>query len=214
MVMSMDVPVVQAPAHAPRVFVVSGPSGVGKGTLIGALLESANCPPRLTRCVTATTRERKPSEVEGTSYYFLTEQEFTRRVEQEWFLEWAFYNQNRYGTPREEVDRHLAAGEDVLLEIEVQGGLAVRRLLPESVLVFVMPPSWQELERRLRARARDSAEEIERRLRTARDELGKLTMYDYCVINDEVERGVDVLRAIVLAERARLKRAGEPCRGQ
>src|ERR1051326_3091113 len=142
-------PTVREAAHnRGRLFVVSGPSGVGKGTVIRALLRSDDSPPRLEKCITATTRKPRPGEQDGVHYLFFSEDEFVRRILHDYFIEHETYNGCRYGTPREEVEKRLASGHDVLLEIEVRGGLALKEQIPDSVLVFLAPPDFAELERR------------------------------------------------------------------
>jgi guanylate kinase len=188
-----------------RLFVISGPSGVGKGTVIAGMLRSPSVPPGVIKCTTATTRLPRPGEVDGVNYHFFTREEFETRIASGYFLEHAAYNDNLYGTPRENVERDQRAGHDVLLEIEVQGGLAVRRIDPEAVLVFLAPPSWGELERRLRRRATDDPSAVERRLGIARREMDAAPKYDYLIVNDDVDRAVDHLRAVILAERHRIR---------
>lgn len=188
-----------------RLFVISGPSGVGKGTVIAAMLRSPTAPPGLIKCTTATTRAARPGEVTGVNYHFFSHAEFMDKIRDGYFLEHAEYNDNLYGTPRESVERERLAGNDVLLEIEVQGGLAIREIDTEAVLVFLAPPSWEELERRLRSRATDDPAAVERRLAIARREMGAAPRYDYLIVNDDVERAVDRLRAVILAERQRIR---------
>lgn len=183
---------------------VSGPSGVGKDTVLAALLAPDACPPGLLRCVTATTRAPRSNEVEGLDYFFLTRPEFEKRIEQGFFLEHASYNEDYYGTPVDYVGRERAAGHDVLLKIEVQGALQVRANAPDAILIFLAPPSWDELERRLRSRASDDPERLKRRLDIAREEMRAARGYDYLVVNDLVEDAAAALRAIILAERCRI----------
>jgi guanylate kinase len=189
-----------------RLFVVSGPSGVGKGTVIAGLLAPLAAPSCLVRCTTATTRAPRPGEVNGLNYHFFSRPEFERRIADGFFLEYAPYNENLYGTPRESVERERHAGNDVILEIEVQGGVAVRGVDPSAVLIFLAPPSWHELERRLRSRATDDPETVARRMAIARREMEAAPHYDYLIVNDSVESATDTLRSIVLAERRRIVR--------
>jgi guanylate kinase len=188
-----------------RVFVISGPSGVGKGTVLNGMLRSSSAPARLTRCTTATTRAPREGEVDGVNYHFFSHEEFERRAAQGYFLEHARYNDNFYGTPRENVKREQAAGNDVLLEIEVQGGLSIRALDLDAVLVFLAPPSWDELERRLRNRATDDAGAVERRLAIARREMDAAPNYDYLIVNDDLDRAVATLQSVIVAERQRIR---------
>ena len=190
-----------------RLFVVSGPSGVGKDAVLAPLFSAGTCPPRLRRCITATTRAPRTGEVDGVDYFFLSPEEFERRIALGHFLEHAAYAGRRYGTPRPWVEAERDGGNDVLLKIEVQGALQVRGAVPDAVLVFLAPPSVEELERRLRGRDPGAdAADLARRLEIARTELGLAARYDYCVVNDEIPRAVEAIRAIVLAERSRVKR--------
>jgi len=184
-----------------RLVVVSGPSGVGKDTVLTHLHRVM---PDVLRCVTATTRRPRPGEVPGRDYLFLSVAEFRDLVEADAFLEYANVHENLYGTPRAWVEARRDEGQDVLLKIDVQGGLTVRAQVHDAVLVFLRPPTVAELERRLRARLTETEEEIVRRLLNARSELQQMPLYDYAVINDEVHRAADLLRAIILAERCRV----------
>lgn len=188
--------------------VLSGPSGVGKDTVLDALFAKAICPPGLQRCVTATTRQPRENEVDGLHYFFFTREEFEKRIAEGFFLEYALYGENFYGTPRHYVERERAEGHDVLLKIEVQGALQVKAAVPDAILIFLAPPSWEELERRLRERATDTPAQRKRRLETARREMEAAPRYDYLVVNDTVEQAAQMLRAIVLAERCRIVRLG------
>jgi guanylate kinase len=180
-----------------KVFVITGPSGVGKGTLIQDLLERVD---GLELSVSATTRPPRSGEVDGRDYYFLDPEEFDRRVREGAFLEHATYSGNRYGTLRSEVEGKLAAGKGVVLEIEVQGARQVRETMPEAVQVFVAPPDPSDLERRLRGRGTDSEEAIEARLRTAERELEARREFPHVVVNDEIERAAGELERLVRSE--------------
>jgi len=188
-----------------RLFVVSGPSGVGKDAVLAALFASETCPPGLLRCVTVTTRPRREGEEPGRDYLFLTRDEFEARIAQGFFLEHAVYNGHYYGTPGDYVEQQRAQGRDVLLKIEVQGALQVQARVPDAILIFLAPPSWEALESRLRGRNLDDPADVARRLAIARGEMQTAPRYDYLVINDRVEQAADTLRAILLAERCRIQ---------
>jgi guanylate kinase len=195
------------PPYAPptdrrgRLFVVSGPSGVGKDTVIQKFLPTL---PNVVLNVSATTRAPRPGESEGNPYFFVSVAQFREMVEQDEFLEYARVNGNLYGTPHRWVEEQRAAGRDVLLKIDVQGGLTVRTRIRDAVLIFLMPPSVAELERRLRDRMTETEEQITTRLLDARSELQQIPNYDYAVMNDDVAKAADLLRAIFLAERCRV----------
>jgi guanylate kinase len=184
---------------AARVFVITGPSGVGKGTLIRGLLERV---PELELSVSATTRDPRPGEQHGIDYHFLDAEEFERRAEAGEFVEHAAYSGRRYGTLRSELDRRLADGMPVVLEIEVQGARQVREAMPEAVLVFIAPPSTEALRARLVGRGTDAGEQIEQRLRTAERELEARPDFAHVVVNDRLEQATDELAAIVQEELA------------
>jgi guanylate kinase len=178
----------------PRVFVITGPSGVGKGTLIRALRERV---PEVELSVSATTRGPRPGEREGSDYHFLSGEDFDRRVGEGEFLEWATYSGNRYGTLRSEVERRARGGAPVVLEIEVQGARQVRETMPEAVRIFIEPPSPGELRKRLLGRGTDAPEVIERRLEEARKELRAKDEFGHRVVNDNVDRAANELAGIV-----------------
>lgn len=167
---------------------------MGKGTLVALLRERLSC---LGLTVSATTREPRPGEKDGTSYYFMDDAEFERRVAAGEFLEWAWVHGHRYGTLRSEVERVLATGSSVVLEIDVQGGLSVRDAMPEAVLVFVEPPSIEELERRLRGRGTEDEAQIETRLSNARGELAHAPEYDVRIVNDDLDRACSELEEVI-----------------
>ena len=170
--------------RTPRLFVVSGPSGAGKDTLLARVREQR---PDLGLTVSATTREPRPGEVDGVSYHFLTDEEFDRRVAAGEFLEWANVHGHKYGTLRSEVDRNLAAGRSVILEIDVQGALSVRAIYPAAVLVFIEPPSMEVLEQRLRGRGTEDEADLELRLKDAAGEMALAPRYDERIVNDDLE---------------------------
>lgn len=180
-----------------NLFVISGPSGAGKGTLVARLIEAV---PDARLSISATTRKPREGEVHGVHYYFSTRDEFMELVEQDGFLEWAEFAGNCYGTPRSFVEKSMAEGAQVILEIEVQGAFQVREKMPEAHLVFIEPPSLEVLEERLRGRGTEDEEAIQRRLATARVELSRKMEYDIRLVNDDLERAVDELIAIVNAK--------------
>ena len=196
------------PPAGPRqgfLLLVSGPSGAGKGTLVSHLIAQR---PGCVFSVSATTRQRRATEFEGREYIFLDREEFERRVEQGWFLEWAHVHGNLYGTPLEEVDRQLTAGKVVVLDVDVQGGASVRRVRPDAVTVFVYPPSLDSLRARLEARGTDLPPVIDQRLQNAPGEIAQWVHYDYVIMNDRLEIAQAQLVAIHDAEHARSHRLG------
>lgn len=190
--------------EAGRLFVVSGPSGVGKDAVLERLFEHV---PGVVRSVSATTRAMRPGETDGVDYYFFSREQFEEGIEGGFFFEYARYGENYYGTPRDRVAEQLAQGLDVILKIEVQGASAVRKLAPQAILVFIQPPSMAELERRLRGRGTDSEERILQRLAIAASELACISQYDYLITNDDLNEAVYSLRAVILAERLRIRNA-------
>ncbi len=180
--------------------VVSAPSGAGKTSLCE---EAVRQIPGLVHAISYTTRVPRPHEVNGRDYYFVDEATFQRMVEAGEFAEWARVHGNLYGTSRGLLEAHLAAGRDIILDIDTQGATQLKRVYPEGIFVFILPPSWGQLEGRLRARQSDPPEEIERRLRKAREEMKSFRDYDYVIINDVLERAARRLCAIIVAERCR-----------
>jgi guanylate kinase len=185
-------------------FVVSAPSGTGKTTVVERLVQ---CVPDLALSRSYTSRTARAGEADGIDYNFITRARFEEMAAAEGFLEWAQVFGNLYGTGAADAERDLAAGRDLVLVIDVQGARQVRQRREDTVGIFVLPPSFEVLERRLRGRSADTEEAMQRRLQTARDEVTAFSEYDYVVVNDELESCVDRLRAIVLAERARLRSA-------
>ena len=177
-----------------NLFVISGPSGAGKGTLVTRLLEEV---PDTWVSVSATTRRPRPGEEEGVSYYFLDREDFLALADEGGFLEWAEYAVNCYGTPLASVQREMAAGRQVILEIEVQGALQVREKMPEAHLVFIEPPSLEELERRLRGRGTEADDVVRKRMDTALVELSHKMEYDIRLVNDNLGEAVAQLVAYV-----------------
>lgn len=185
--------------------VVSGPSGAGKGTICQALLEKTP----LAYSVSATTRKPRAGEVDGVNYHFLSVEAFEEMIEKDGLLEWAKVYDNYYGTPLKQVEEKLAAGEDILLEIDTQGAMKVHEKFPEGVYIFILPPSLAELERRIRGRDTETEDVLQKRLAAAIDEIEAGKCYKYVVTNDEVDGAVDSVCAILAAERRLVARNGE-----
>jgi guanylate kinase len=177
-----------------NLFIISGPSGAGKGTLVKAITPIVD---DAWVSVSVTTRAPRPGEVEGQHYFFISCDEFDRLVATGGLLEWAEVHGNRYGTPRAAVEEKVAEGRQVILEIDPQGAFQVKSLVPESVLVFIMPPSWDELQRRLVGRGSETEAQVETRMETARRELELVGEYDNVVLNDDVPRAAAELVAII-----------------
>ncbi|HEY3374318.1 MAG TPA: guanylate kinase [Candidatus Aquicultor sp.] len=190
----------------PKVFVISGPSGAGKGTLTELLLKRV---PSLTRSISVTTRNPRPGEVCGVDYFFVTREEFEKHIEKGDFLEYAQVHGNYYGTLRSMVENELKIGNDIVLVIDVQGGASIKQKAPDAVLIFIEPPSMAELIGRLRVRNTETQAELEHRLKNAEAEMRLAKMYDYVVINDEIERAADELIHIVQQERQKNKGEGD-----
>jgi guanylate kinase len=183
-----------------RLIVVAGPSGVGKGTVVRGLLERDPHP--LVYSVSATTRPPREGEIDGVHYRFVGDEEFDRMIQGGELLEWAEIVGHRSGTPRRFVEDRLADGRDVLLEVDVKGAKQVRELMPDALLVFLLPPSFEELERRLRGRGSESEERLGERLGTARWELQQEPWFDERVVNDDLDRAVNEVAAIIEASRS------------
>lgn len=186
-------------SSVPFLVVVSGPSGVGKTTLIDCLLAAD---PLTRRCITATTRAPRTGEIEGEDYFFVSRPRFESMKSGE-LVEWAEVHGESYGVPRAYLDRERLAGHDVVLNIDIQGGDRVKRFFPDAVMVFILPPSFGALEARLRGRGDVPAGELAVRLANARTELAAAARYEYLVVNDDIDRAAAELGAIVVAERAR-----------
>ena len=185
-----------------RLFVVSGPSGVGKGTMLSRLYDRVSA---IEPSISATTRDPRPGEVDGVNYYFVTQEAFENDIEKDFFLEYALYGPNYYGTPLLPLEEKISLNTDVLLEIEVQGARLVRRKRPDAILIYIQPPTMDELERRLRGRRTETEESIAKRLEIAQGEQAAILEYDYLITNDDLETSTEQLIGIVLAERCRIR---------
>jgi len=183
--------------------VLSGPSGAGKGTICQELLRQM---PNLKYSISATTRRPRPGEEDGIHYYFRPRQEFVAMMASDELLEWAEFCENYYGTPRFAVEQAIQEGMDVILEIEIQGALQIKKRFPQGVFIFIVPPSLDVLSERIHKRGTETEEVIQKRLATAIQELEYVSEYDYVVINDEVPVAVDKLKGILVAEKCRVKR--------
>ena len=177
-----------------RLFVISGSSGVGKGTLISLLLKDNK---NIMLSISHTTRNPREGEVDGVNYFFRTKEEFLKSVEEDAFLEWAQYSDNYYGTKKKFVERKLSEGMDLILEIDTQGALKVKEKMPEAILIFILPPSLKDLEARLRGRHTETEEAIQKRLNFVEQEMQKSELYDYKIINDDLQSALNKLKGII-----------------
>lgn len=184
-------------------FVLSGPSGVGKGTVREKLFEEET---QLSYSVSATTREMRPGETEGVDYFYKSKEAFETMIEQGDLLEYAQYVKNYYGTPKAYVEEQLEKGQDVFLEIEVQGALQVKENFPEGVFIFLFPPSLEELKNRIMSRGTETSDLVVNRLKEAKKEIDMMSAYDYVVVNDDVNQAVDKVKAIIKSEHCKRTR--------
>ncbi|MBR3161360.1 MAG: guanylate kinase [Bacilli bacterium] len=189
-----------------NLIVISGPSGAGKGTIISKLKEVNK---NYWLSISMTSRDIRKNDIPDETYFFVSKEEFKERIEKGVFLEYAEYNGNYYGTPRDKIVDKLNQGFDVILEIDIQGALKVQKLVPDVILIFIVPPSVDELRRRLVGRGTDSKEKILSRFKIAYQEINGITKYNYVVVNDDVEKAVEKVNAILLSERCRVDRIEE-----
>lgn len=190
-----------------QIIVISAPSGAGKGTVIAELLKNDDESRWLS--VSATSRGMREGEKEGVNYYYLTEEEFKKKIDEDYFLEYTNYAGNFYGTPKEHIKKHLEKGIDVILEIEIEGATNIKKLIPEALFIFIMPPSLKALVKRLKGRGTESNDKIIKRFHEAYKEINEVTKYNYVVVNDEIEDTVNTIEAIIKAEKCRVDRIEE-----
>lgn len=183
-------------------FVISGPSAVGKGTIKDAVLSKLH---DIKLSISATTRPKRAGEIEGQDYFYLNSEDFAAKLENDEFLEYARVYSNMYGTPKEYVIENLQSGYDVLLEIDIQGALKVKEKMPEGVFIFIQPPSVEALVQRINGRGKDSPESARTRLAACQEEMAMVVHYDYIVINDRLDEAVNKVQSIIIAERCRIK---------
>lgn len=186
--------------------VISGPSGCGKGTIIQEFLKNHD---NVWLSISCTSRDMRPGDIKDETYYFISREEFEKKIENNEFLEYALYNGNYYGTPKEHIEEKLTKGIDVILEIEVQGALKVKEIVPEAICIFIMPPSMKELRKRLIGRRTESKEKVLNRFKTAYREINEVTRYNYVVTNDSVEEASMKIAAIIMSEKCSVDRIEE-----
>lgn len=185
-----------------RLLVVSGPSGAGKGSISKRIVEEVD---DLVYSISMTTRAPRPDEVDGKNYYFVSHEEFQQTIQQNGFLEYAKVYGEYYGTPRAQVMQHLEEGKDVVLEIDIQGAMNIRKSYPKGVLIFILPPSMTELRKRITGRGSETKSNIELRLGEALKEIAYIDKYDYCVVNGDLDEAVSRVKAIIIAEHSRVE---------
>ncbi len=187
--------------------IISGPSGVGKGTVCRKLLQLKKT---LKLSVSTTTRSPRPGEEDGIEYHFTTASDFKKMIDNDYFLEWAVVHDHYYGTRRDLVKRILASGQDLILEIDIQGAEQVRKQVPEAISIFLAPPSMEALEERIIGRGTEEPDRIAGRMATARQEMQAYELYDYIVINDLVEDAANLIDSIIDAEKCKVSRGARP----
>lgn len=189
--------------HSGKLFIISGPSGAGKGTICKGLLNEND----IELSVSMTTRNPREGEIDGISYYFTAKEDFEQKIKDEQFLEYAQVYGNYYGTPRQKVIDKLAQGIDVILEIDIQGALKVKESYPNGIFIFILPPSMIELRKRLTGRGTETADAIDMRLGETLNELSYIDKYDYCVVNGELEEATKRVNSIIMAEHSRVSKS-------
>ncbi len=189
-----------------NIIILSGPSGAGKGTIYHELLKNN---PNLKISISMTTRKPREGETDGVEYFFVSEEEFKKEIENDAFIEYAIVHGNYYGTLKREVERDLDNGFDVILEIDIQGAINVKSKKPDGIFIFIMPPSMKELKNRLIKRGTETKEKLVERFKNAYKEINEMTKYNYVVINDELDLAVKKVEAILIAERCRVDRIEE-----
>lgn len=187
--------------------VISGPSGAGKDTIINEVIKKEKINAWVS--ISMTSRPLRGNEVDGKDYFFVTKEEFEDNIKKGNFLEYAKYNDNYYGTPKNKIEDYLNKGIDVILNIEIQGALQIKELIKDALFIFIMPPSMEELKRRLINRGTDSSEKILLRFKTAYQEINDVTKYNYVVVNDDLDKAVDKVEAILISEKCRVDRIEE-----
>jgi len=185
-----------------HLFVISGPSGVGKGTLRDKLFQSI---PDLYYSVSVTSRKPRKNEEEGKDYFFVDEDKFKKYIKEDKFAEWALVHGDYKGTLLTTIDQNLKQGKDLVLEIDVQGAIQLKNKFPEGIFIFIAPPSWEKLENRLRGRKTEGEDELKKRLKNAHYELKQIKYYNYLIINNHFEKALEELRAIIISERCKIK---------
>ena len=190
-----------------QLIVISGPSGCGKGSVIEKLLESTDL--NLWLSLSTTSRQIRDNDIPGKTYNFVTKEELEKKIEEDYFLEYAEYSGNYYGTPKSTIEEKLENGIDVILEIEIQGALKIKEIRKDALFIFILPPSMRELKRRLEGRNTETKEKILKRFKTAYREINEVTKYNYVVINDEMEEASKKINSIIEAEKCRVDRIEE-----
>lgn len=190
-----------------QLIVISGPSGCGKGSVIEKVLESTNL--HLWLSISTTSRQVRDNDIPGKTYNFVTKENFEKKIKEDYFLEYAEYSGNYYGTPKSTIEEKLENGIDVILEIEIQGALKIKEIRKDALFIFILPPSMRELKRRLEGRNTETKEKILRRFKTAYREINEVAKYNYVVINDEMEEASKKINSIIEAEKCRVDRIEE-----